>query len=514
MDGEHRSSPEGCPERLAKAECEVREAFEAAVQFCRSNDHAVFSEFEESLGSRVARLGCLLVQLFLAWRHHRLEEQSATERGACEKQKPYACRQLHTRFGKVVYGRRYLIPQGGCGGFHPLDVALGLTHDRFSPWVISFVTRLCTRLSYQGAKLVCQYAVGWSPSKESMQHLVLGLGRHAAEYMAVAPPPEKEGEVLVIEVDGKCTPTATEAELKKRRGPRCRKSCPCGCQRHRGQQKRKTRGPRKRRKKGDKSKNGREVVVVVIYTLRRGPEGKLHGPINKKVWGSYAGREAAAQWARAQATKRGFPPDTDKEIQIVIDGAKGLRQNLAREFPAAILTLDVRHAEGKLWEAGRLFHAEASEELADYVGELQELLYQGKAAEIVARLRQQWERTPSRGPGNHNRRTTLQKIINYLEPRLDLMQYGTWKEKDLVLASGQVEGACRYLVGLRMDSSGMRWIPERGQGLLHLRCLELNGDWEAFIRWAYEKYRKQLLTCQAVQIRSGKPLELEMATAA
>ena len=49
--------------------------------------------------------------------------------------------------------------------------------------------------------------------------------------------------------------------------------------------------------KGDKSKNGKEVMVVVMYTLRRGPDGKLHGPINKKTWATFGGRKAAALWA-------------------------------------------------------------------------------------------------------------------------------------------------------------------------------------------------------------------------
>src|SRR5258708_40289135 len=102
------------------------------------------------------------------------------------------------------------------------------------------------------------------------------------QQLAAAP---DDGTVLVIEVDGKCPPTATAAELAKRRGPRRHAAgCSCGCQRHRGKTKRKARRAKKRRKKGDHSKNGKEVVLVVMYTLRRGDDGKLHGPINKKVW--------------------------------------------------------------------------------------------------------------------------------------------------------------------------------------------------------------------------------------
>ncbi len=65
--------------------------------------------------------------------------------------------------------------------------------------------------------------------------------------------------------------------------------------------------------------------MVVMYTLRRGPDDKLHGPINKKSWATFGGREAAAAWARQEATKRGFGPDTTQTVQIVVDGDKGFK---------------------------------------------------------------------------------------------------------------------------------------------------------------------------------------------
>ena len=33
----------------------------------------------------------------------------------------------------------------------------------------------------------------------------------------------------------------------------------------------------------------------------------------------------------------------------------------------------------------------------------------------------------------------------------------------MVIASGQVEGAVRHVVGERMDCAGMRWIPRRAE---------------------------------------------------
>ena len=255
-------------------------------------------------------------------------------------------------------------------------------------------------------------------------------------------------------------------------------------------------------------------MVVVMYTLRRGEDGRLHGPINKKVWASFAGRKSAAAWARAEATKRGFGPDTTKVVQVVLDGAKGLKQNLERLFPKAIFTLDVCHVVERLWALGHHFHAEASAELKACVEEWKELLYGGREAELVKRLQTLLEQVPLHGPGTKGRRQALTKNINYLEPRLAMMRYHEWRQQDLVLASGQVEGAVRHVVGERLDCAGMRWIPGRAEALLHLRCIELNGDWDTFIAWTARQYQARLINREPVLIRTNQPLDCKFAQAA
>ena len=91
------------------------------------------------------------------------------------------------------------------------------------------------------------------------------------------------------------------------------------------------------------------------------------------------------------------------------------------------------------------------------------------------------------------------------------MDYGRWRDQDLVIASVVVEGAARYVVGERLDNSGMRWIKERAEVVLLLRCIEDNGDWEEFTRWEQERRSRELGGGQAVQIRSKIPTQLPQA---
>jgi hypothetical protein len=184
---------------------------------------------------------------------------------------------------------------------------------------------------------------------------------------------------------------------------------------------------------------------------------------------------------------------------------------LERQFPHAIITLDVCHVVEKLWELGRRFHKEGSAELTAWVEELKALVYHGRAATLVRQLQRLLKQVPMHGPGTKGRRQALKKLIGYLKPRLKMMRYREWREQDLVIASGQVEGAVRHVVGERMDCAGMRWIPQRAEALLHLRCIELNGDWEKFITWANQRYQDQLRDRQAVQIRTDEPMELPRA---
>jgi hypothetical protein len=353
--------------------------------------------------------------------------------------------------------------------------------------------------------------LGAAPPASAIEEWVLGLARPAYVYLSDGPVPTDDGDVLVIEIDGKAAPTATAQELARRRGPRVRHERGCRCQRHRGRTERQRRGRKVRRRKGDKSKNGRSATLVVMYTLRRGGDGRLHGPVNKKVFGTFGSRRSALDWARAQATRRGFPPGTTKVVQIVIDGETCLEQRLRRLFRGAILTLDVRHAQQKLWEVGRSFHREGTAELARWVEGLEELLYKGHVRTLLRRLGQELRGVSPQGPGTKEKRAVLKQVIGYLEARVKLMDYGRWRADDLVIATGVVEGAARYVVGERLDNSGMRWIEGRAEAVLLLRCIEVNGDWEDFMTWSQGQRNQELERGQVVQIRSRTPIQLPEA---
>jgi len=504
-----------CPGSTTSLRQQLHQQVDRIADRCESFEGRFFA-FEKQLKEWVWGLARLFIALFLLARQQRLQQRNACYPGYW-RFPDLVGRTLRTMFGEVRYQRAYWVRRKGGGGFHPLDVELGLTRDGFSPWVMSLACRLTAYLSYAKTTLVLEAFWGWSPSTETVEQWALGVARQGSAYMASSPPfPQEDGAVLVIEVDGKAVPTATEDELRKRRGPRRHDAaCACGCQRHRGQAKR--RGPnksqsrKKRRKKGDKSKNGKSATLVAMYTMRRGPDGKLHGPINKRVWGSFASRKKMLAWARAEATRRGFAPKTARLVQIVVDGERCLAKRLRRLFPKAILTLDIRHVEEHLWKAGGAFYREGSLELAAWVDELRGLLYQRSGKALLARLRELRQEIACRGPGTKRKRAALDGLIKYLQPRTQMMSYAKWLKQDLVIGTGVIEGAVRYVIGERLDCSGMRWVNGKAEAILHLRCIEVNGLWDHFFDWCHDRWCEQLQEKQVVKVRTDQAIPLTEA---
>lgn len=453
---------------------------------CGNSD---FLGFEQQLIPQVYELGRLFISLFLRMREeHWQGNHPAVEKGL--KHQGLKDRLIGTVFGKVRYWRTYIYRGEYGGGYYPLDIELGLPWDGFSMLVRSYAVRLATKMSYAQCVGVLSTFLQWSPCQKTVEEMVLGLGKHTSQWFESAPAPENDGEVLIVQIDSKATPTATEQELQKRRGKRAENPHP-GSQRHRGKAARKRRGSRKRKKKGDKTKNGKMCTIVVMYTLKRSADGLLEGPINKKVYASYAPKRHAVAIARREADKRGFTEKALKLVQIVTDGDNDLDRYVKDLFPQAIHSIDVFHVVEYLWKAGSCLYKEGSEELAEWVEVQKDLLYGGCAIDIVEEIDKRLALLPKKGPGMKSRRERLETVRNYLNKRCDKMDYKTLSEQDLEISSGAVEGAVNYVVAKRFDSSGMRWIKERAEALLQLRCVEVNGDWDAFISYVHDKTSRQ-----------------------
>ena len=115
---------------------------------------------------------------------------------------------------------------------------------------------------------------------------------------------------------------------------------------------------------------------------------------------------------------------------------------------------------------------EGSDELTAWVKKQKHRLHRGKTAKAILSL------NGLQIAQRHEKR--LSEIFGYLQKLMSMMNYDELRAEDLDVSTGVVEGAVRHVIAKHFDSGGMRWIRERAEALLQLRCIEINGEWDEF----------------------------------
>ena len=72
------------------------------------------------------------------------------------------------------------------------------------------------------------------------------------------------------------------------------------------------------------------------------------------------------------------------------------------------------------------------------------------------------------------------------------MRYDEYLVAGYPIASGVIEGACRYVVKDRMERAGMRWTVPGAQAMLDLRTTYVNGQCEDFHRYRIAREKRRL----------------------
>ena len=453
----------------------VEQSWSGVRAFAETEQRLSLWQFETQLWFLMLVLGRALVGLFLARQAARPSAAEYQHEGQRYQRAEMRTSEVGTRFGKVSFRRAVgrVVGRARTAADLPLDRALGLCSG-FSLGVVTVLGKLCAQMAYAAARVQFKDTYDWAPSPRATLRMVDALGAEARGFLEQAPAPDEDGEILVIQVDGKGAPMISAREL----GRRCRphEATTGETQRHSRRHRRRRHGPKIRRTKGKKSKNAKVAVVGVLYTLKRTEKG-LEGPIGKRVMATFDTHEALFQWLHREALKRGYP---HKETVFLADGLEHIWRLQERYFPQAVPCVDWYHVVEKLWAAGEALYEEGSDELREWVADQSERLRRSAAGAIRAELARQLLALPKTGPGNKGKRERLAAALHYLEMHRHRLRYAELRKRDIDIGTGAVEGAVRNLVGLRLDGPGMRWSRDRAECVLHLRCILINGQWPAF----------------------------------
>jgi len=258
---------------------------------------------------------------------------------------------------------------------------------------------------------------------------------------------------------------------------------------------------------GEKRNRKRMATVAAVYSLQaqaRTPE-QIMGPKenkpasvraqNKRVWASIEHDcRGVIKAAFKEALKR--DPMQSRHWVVVVDG--GEQQlldilDIAGSFQARItLVLDFIHVLEYLWKAAHCFHSIGSNQAEEWVKEKALQVLHGAAETVAVDLR----RNATRSQLSQNKRQPVDKCANYLDKYCPMLEYDSFLSDGLPIASGVIEGACRYLIKDRLDRTGARWRMKSAEAIIRIRSLRSSGDFDAYWKFHREEERQRNHSCR------------------
>ena len=182
------------------------------------------TEAEEEVWSACLELGRAVMSSLFARRAAQPRPTAYAHEGRRYEIIGRATVEIGTRFGKVEVvqpvGER--IHAGGPRDL-PLMRELGLPAGFTLP-VVTLFGRLCAMMAFAPARGLFRSLFGWCPSSRAVLRMVDATGEQARPFLEQAPPPEDDGEILVIEADGKGAPAISSREHARRTSPRAAKA--------------------------------------------------------------------------------------------------------------------------------------------------------------------------------------------------------------------------------------------------------------------------------------------------
>ena len=237
-----------------------------------------------------------------------------------------------------------------------------------------------------------------------------------------------------------------------------------------------------------------QAVVEALFRERARPASADESPAqHKRVWASLdteaeRGQDRVFAWMAEQVGAR--VGSEDQEIPCIMDGQDSLWKDARSHLVGyqVVEILDLLHVTSRIWDAAHLFYAEGSSAATAFARARIESILEGKVGRVVGGMRQM--ATKRRLSASKRRR--LETICGYLEKNRHRMRYDEYLARGYPIASGVIEGACRYVVKDRMERAGMRWTEEGAQAMLDLRSTHVNGQWEEFQTYRIERERERL----------------------
>lgn len=398
-------------------------------------------------------------------------------------------RTLHTLFGAIEINRTGYSLRDYTHLF-PLDAALNLPATSFSYGLQRFIARRIATNPFSEVIDLTEEISGLQIGNRQVSEMIIERTVDFDAYYTNKNQPRqnKQHEILVLTTDGKGIVMRHEALRENTQQRAVQSKYLTASSKH------------------DKTNRKRMAQVASVYWIKkfnRTPsdilnelrkektESRRPRPENKRVWASIEKDSKDVILSMFQeASAR--DPKHKKPWVILIDGNKPqLKQvkSLVKQTGAnSCIILDIIHVIEYLWDVARIFN-DATNHVAceQWVYEKLTLILNDEAATVAGSIRM----SAAKRKLNKADKKIIADSARYIAQNKSRMEYKKYLKNGYPIATGVIEGACRYLIKDRMDITGARWGLNGAESVLKLRSLVTSGDfdeyWEFHLKNEYER---------------------------
>jgi len=454
-------------------------------------------ELEDLLAERGREVQRQLLQDHLDLRAAR-EEQAARERRPAATGADGITRNRletgHSRLLATLFGTvrvtRCAWRRPGAGNLCPADAALSLPACRPSHAVARLAALEAARGSFEAAHAAVTRRCGPVIGKRQVEQAVMSAARDiAAFYAARVPVPCTASTPLVISADAKgivMRPGALRPATARAAA-------------------RQTNKMRTRLTAGEKPNRKRMATLACVYDAEPSPRrphdiiappGGRHGsrtlrprPRATAKWlaGSVE-HDPAEMIAAAFSQAEARDPQHQRTWVVLVDGAEHqldlIRAEAAKRNVTIHIVIDLIHVLEYIWKAAWSLHPAGDPAAEDWVAAKALAVLAGDSGRAAAEITAEADAaglTPAQ-------RTGTDTCVRYLTGKQEFLRYDQALAAGWPIATGVIEGACRHLIGDRLDITGARWGLQGAEAVLTLRAVISNGDFDEY--WRYHLTRE------------------------
>lgn len=143
------------------------------------------------------------------------------------------------------------------------------------------------------------------------------------------------------------------------------------------------------------------------------------------------------------------------------------------------VVFDLIHVLHYLWLIAVLLCPDDRKAADGWIARILKQLLSRHPLDVVATIRQ----TATNRKLTAEHREQLDTALEYLNKNSTRIHYARFLAEGLPIATGVIEGACRYLIQDRLGITGARWGLADAEAVLKLRAIRTSGDWDDYWRF-------------------------------